>query len=576
MDIHRSDFDDSLVGGREDHHHEVNRDIDRKSTPADFGTRNAQACITACYDQFVDDWEKKIQGGFDEVCNQLSHGQPSTELWKLYCCDSTSCGVWISEVGQSPSVDLIINKCQGIGNFLIYDPGPPSSNVCSIAGKSNPGESGLQSSLTSSSPSAMMTSTISSSSAAVETSPSSELNSTVSGAGVVPSTSIGLTEGSKAAIGICSSLAIIAIIFLVGFLISRRRSSPKGYSDSAPNAPRLGRSSSEPPSGSRTPLITPPPSASSKGPPLTPPARLSDRRFLPSLLKQGGTPNSSLASGMDERPFLPPTLTAPSDKKLAPRHERRATTDSITQPPLSPSHPAAVHFAPYFLRDSGSSYSSGPGGASTATIGSNKPSSVRSGTATIHGTNTPPILLPLSPTRPARPHDGPLEIPNLVKPAGPPPNRALPAPPPYHPASPTFTVSPVSPSNSPAPSPAHPLALADSGHAFNAAHLGRAEDKKHTPESSAIGIALPASTQDLCDLAESYARETSESWGSWNGAGGGAPGVTVAGPRKRGHGFNGRSRDNVDGGGGAGNRKGGRGSSVSLQELDLEKLGGKY
>lgn len=48
-------------------------------------------------------------------------------------------------------------------------------------------------------------------------------------------------------------------------------------------------------------------------------------------------------------------------------------------------------------------------------------------------------------------------------------------------------------------------------------------------------------------------------------------GVSITGGRKRGHGSNGRSRDDT-----SVDKKGGRGSIVSLQELDLERLGGKY
>ncbi|KAI1453520.1 hypothetical protein F4805DRAFT_443205 [Annulohypoxylon moriforme] len=420
----------------------------------------------------------------------------------------------------------------------------------------------------------------SSSPAAAATSLSSELNSTASGFGAVPSTPTGLTEGSKAAIGICSSLAIIAIIFLVGFLISRRRSRPKSLAANDPQSePRLNRrSSSEPPSGSHTPLISPPPSA--KGHPLTPPARLSDRRFLPPLMKQGqglgqgGTPNSSLAGGIDERAYLPVSLGPSAEKKPALRHERQATPHSIARSAGSPSLPTSVHFAPQFLRDSGSSYSSGHGGASTT---SNKVNSVHSATATtaVNGTHTPPSTSPLSPTRPARPHNGTthLEIPDLVTPAGPPPSRALPAPPPpYHPVSPTFTVSPLTPASSPA-LPLRPLALGDNARSYSSSQLGSVGHKGYLTETGGGG--LSSSAKDLCDLTESYARETSESWGSWNGGGG--PGVGIAaggstGGRKRGSG--GRARENGNGNGSE--KKGERGSMVSLQELDLERLGGKY
>ncbi|XXG97397.1 hypothetical protein Hte_003698 [Hypoxylon texense] len=489
-------------------------------SPADIGLENAQKCIVACFEQFLDKWYKKTGGEFEDVCKQLSQLEPTTELWNLYCCDSTYCGVWTPDKGKSPS------ESEGAGLKTMSPSNGPSATATATP---------IASPLSTANP------------------PSSVLNSTLSGAGVAPSTSTGLTEGSKAAIGICASLAIIAIIFLAGFWISRRRSRPQSrYFDGAPGAAphHHGRSFSEPPSGSRTPLITPPPSASSaKGPPMTPPLPLGERRFLPSLLnKQGGTTNSSLASDEKIYPHAHSAFGLRPEKGIA-RHERRATTSSIHNPPFSPSHPAAVHFAPRFLRDSGSSYSSGPGGggASTTTVGSNKAGSVRSGGVA----GASPLLQPLSPTRPSRPHDERLDVPHLAAPAGPPPNRALPAPPPYHPVSPTFTVSPISPSVSPGLPSVRPLALS--------------ENKGHQ-ESSAFTTPLSPSTKDLSDLTESYARETSESWGSWSGTGGGGPGVSIGGGKKRGYG-------NTIGGEG---KKGSRGSMVSLQELDLEKLGGKY
>ncbi|KAI0830900.1 hypothetical protein F5Y06DRAFT_204123 [Hypoxylon sp. FL0890] len=549
MDQHQTDKPDESNNSNSDDRRREPKEDD--SVPAKIGLSNPTACIDACFHQFVNEWSAKIQGSFEDICNHLSsHAGPNTELWKLYCCDSTNCGVKTETTGQSPSVDSIINRCQNTGNYFIYDPGPPSPNIfnCSLLA-SEPGASGLRTV----SPAISTTMVISSSSAA-ETSPSSELNSTTSGIGAVPSTPTGLTEGSKAAIGICSSLAIIAIIFLLGFLISRRRSRPKSCMDNASNAPCHVRSSSEPPSGSQTPLITPPPSASSKGIPLTPPARLSDRRFLPSLLKQGGTPNSSFASGIVERAFLPVALDSLTEKKTALQHEPQETPNNITKPHVSPSSPAAVHFAPHFLRDSGSSYSSGPGGASTLTIGSNKASSVPCGTATALGSDTPPPSLPLSPTRPRRPHDGSLEIPHLVKPAGPPPNRALPAPPPYYPASPTFSVSPITPSSSPAPPAGRSLILGNKTHASCVSQFGAPRHRGH-PQSS---------TAEFCDMTEHYERETSGSWGSWG------DGLGV-GERTKGHGSQERSRNNM----GSEGKKGGSGSVVSLKELNLEKLGDK-
>ncbi|KAI0133431.1 hypothetical protein F4776DRAFT_136532 [Hypoxylon sp. NC0597] len=502
MERYRTNDPDNFNNSNRETHRREQKEDD--SVPAKIGLSNPTACIDACFHQFVDEWSRKTHGSFEDVCNQLSsHPGPNTELWKLYCCDSTNCGVKTEQTGQSPSVDSIINRCQNAGDYFIYDPGPPSSNVLNCTSAASvPGESELQT------VSSAMTATPStSSSPAAVTSLSSEFNSTASGIGAVPSTLMGLTEGSKAAIGICSSLAIIAIIFLLGFLISRRRSRPKGYTDNVSNAPRHVRSSSEAPSNSQTPLITPPPSTSSKGFPLTPPARLSDRRFLPPL-KQNETPGSTF---VDESAFLSIALNSATEKKSALRHEPQVTPNNLSKPPVSPSSLAAVHLATHFLRDSGSSYSSGPGGASTLTTASGKASSEHYRTAAIFGTDTPSLSLPLSPARPRRPQDGSLDIPHLITPAGPPPTRALPAPPPYYPASPTFSVSPITPSSSPVPPSVRPLAPRDSTHDFSASQSGAVNHKGHTQSS----------TRDFPDTTEPYERETSESWGSW-GAG---PGV---------------------------------------------------
>ncbi|KAI1088963.1 hypothetical protein F5B19DRAFT_400889 [Rostrohypoxylon terebratum] len=531
-----------------------------------IGIRDGQQpCVDRCYNQFVEEWYGKTHGGFPGVCSQLADRQPSTELWRLYCCDSTNCGVVTEVKGQSPSVDLIINKCQNVGNYLIYDPGPPqlnNFNCSSLTNESAGGESILPTSLSNSSPSAIQSATPTSSATAAATSLSSKLNSTASGLGAVPSTTMGLTEGSKAAIGICSSLAIIAILFLVGFLINRRRSRPMSFAgarDSHPpnSAPRLNpRSSSSPPSGSHTPLITPPSPA--KGHPLTPPARLSDRRFLPPLLKQGqgqgpfysGTPISSLAGAPEDRAYHPTAPHPLGDKKPA---LRQPAPPNTARSAGSPSLPSSVHFAPQFLRDSGSSsYSSGRGG------GGGTSSQVAS------GMQTPPLS---SPTRPSRAL-GRLDIPGEVgggggvggTPVGPPPSRALPAPPPpYHPVSPTFSVSPLTPASSP-PLPLRGLGVGDGTRGYSGSQLGNGNGDGEIK-------GLSSSAKDLCELTESYARETAESWGSWNGGGGSGVGVTAG--RKRGSG--GRTRELVHG-----EKKGDRGSLVSLQELDLERLGGKY
>ncbi|KAI0131113.1 hypothetical protein F4814DRAFT_457012 [Daldinia grandis] len=545
MELHRKpDFNQFSVSGR-GHHRDKNKGSD--PNPADIGLENPKACIAACFKQFIDGLYEDPRESLEDVCNQLSHVQSNTELWKLYCCDSTFCGVRTSEKGQSPNVDLIINKCQNIGNYLIYDPGPPLPNKfnCNSA-LTKLGEPGLRTILPSNDLSSIIT-TISSSSSipAAETSLSSKLNTTTPSIG----TSTGLTEGSRAAIGICSSLAIIAIVFLGGFLLSRHRKRPRSFLVDTPNAPRLGRSSSEPQSGAHTPLIMPPPS--SKAPPLTPPARLSDRRFLPSLLKQDDTPNSSSVFGADERVIVPTTLKASTEKKTTLSHKGHMISSAISEPPVSLSPPATVHFAPHFLRDSNS-----PIGALTPTE-PNKDSSVYSGITNPPGFNSRPLPLPLSPTRPLRPHDEPIEIPHLVTPAGPPPSRALPAPPPYHPTSPTFPVSPMSSPGSPMlPSLKSPSSVGDGSYVSD--NIQQGEENKRLPDASTIGIALPASSPEIDDLTYPYVYDIPGGRGGREG-------------KKRGHAGNGKLRNSN-----VGRYKMEENESmVSLQELSLGKLESK-
>ncbi len=107
MDLHqRGNLDRNLVNRRRvDSYHELRRD--NGPSPADIGLQDAEACVRACYNQFVNEWYEKVKGGFDDVCTQLSHTQSHTDLWTLYCCDSTFCGVRIDREGLSRSLPLM-------------------------------------------------------------------------------------------------------------------------------------------------------------------------------------------------------------------------------------------------------------------------------------------------------------------------------------------------------------------------------------------------------------------------------------------------------------------------------------
>lgn len=240
-----------------------------------------------------------------------------------------------------------------------------------------------------------------------------------------------------------------------------------------------------PPSGSPTPLISTTNSAASGGAPLTPPLRLRDRRFLPSILRPGNrspspplTPLTPAYGGYRPHHHLHPSsggvfpsspICSPTTNKLVPRHEKTPRVNgasfgigaSESAAGILPPSAFALPALPVTATSRGSLISYG--GASSTTghsslrhevapqlsagngSGSSTGPGVGTGTGTAAGVYTG--APPRSPNRPPRPHDAPLEIPDLVSPAsplsplsavsasssplGPPPNRALPPPPPF-------------------------------------------------------------------------------------------------------------------------------------------------
>ncbi|KAI0602332.1 hypothetical protein F4775DRAFT_236595 [Biscogniauxia sp. FL1348] len=564
--------------------------------PADYGTSDPQACLNACLGELF------LGENIGYYCRLLQQQRDDPELlWSLYCCDYTNCGVWIDKPGQSPNVDLIINRCQNNGYYSIPDPGPPAWNSCPSSspgnaqpilpsGTTEPPDAGLRTFSKSSIPSLTSApASPSSTSAPILNSPTPS-SSTEPMSNSSETESTGLTAGSKAAIGICTSLGVIALISLLVFLIRRWKSDPRSYRKDDPIVPRHTRSFSEPPSGSRTsliaPLMTPVPSASSRTAPCTPPARLSDRKYLGSCFNQD-VPRSPSTPGRADDPAFPvspifaPTRRSSSGSKLIPKHERRATTNSIRFPLPSPPPPAAA--SAHYPQSSIYSLSSGPG-ASTTTFGSSSNTnnnnykggggSMLSGSTAVATSSTPPAP-PLSPRRSPRPHDSnplppaPAEHP-LVAPSGPPPTRALP-PPPLPPASPVhYGASPTSPTFPPPPPPppaARPIVLGGSP-----AYPPRYYQHQHQHESPG------AAARELCDLTEAYARETrGGSWGSWSGGTGGGPGVSPTGGGGAGGGGGRKRGSDGTSSRGSGDRKGAaHATAMALRELDLEKLGGRY
>ncbi|KAI1438925.1 hypothetical protein GGR50DRAFT_210927 [Xylaria sp. CBS 124048] len=508
---------------------------------------NASGCVNSCFNELIPSVE--------DACRQLQQPEyQQTRLWDLYCCDSLNCGVYIGDVGQSPNVDLIINKCQNIGFFSIEDPGPPATNYCAssmsntmnsayVTAAAEPSEISTIRSFSAEStttPANPPTRTLDIDRPSAPTSVISGIMSNTSNTSFAPSTDRGtstrLPGGAKAAIGVFSVIAGLAVTTIMLLLFRKRknvRDNPLGLPLMIPygNRPYPG-----PLSGSQTPLITPPPSVS-RGIPLSPPAKLSDRKYLKPSFKQDAA-RPSVSSGIGDQAFPSSPLCAPTQSKLKPRRERRVISSGIRFPvaktiPEPLPHPQSSIY----------STSSGPG-ASTVTVESNNPSSINSGSATIAGTNTPPM----SPTTFPRTQEGPYESSDFVTPAGPPPRRALPVPPHRRPNSPTFTVSPVSP-RSPT---------------FPPRSLHREDTQVPVQTSDRVAPPVSTSTKELCDLTESYARETRESWGSWSGVGGGGPGVSTANRKRRSESPCG-SIERI-----------GEETATTAQALDLETLSGRY
>ncbi|KZL65864.1 hypothetical protein CT0861_09509 [Colletotrichum tofieldiae] len=497
-------------------------------------------CIETCRTRFFE----RVVPGFDEtkyaeVCKVLSNREMAVDrLWELYCCDSTSCGVQLNgNLGQDPSVNFIINTCQNIGSGIIQDPGPPAVGyACPISSDDKPSDpcprpfmmtdargpaSTKINSLATLTPDFT---TLTTSASVVARSSTRATDSTMKTSGVSSSISNqyqrnelgGLSIGSKVAIGAASGVAFLAFLAFTVCLF-RRRTRGEYAKDLKSEIKHLSVQQARSP----TPLISP--SRSTHGANrtlLTPPPRLQERRLLPSPLsptKPGiniSIPRTSLGAAVAQTsPLSPASIPSPTAGKLPPRFDRSTK--------------------PY--------YGIPPPTAFSGTSKAGKTASFNS-TASRRAATTVPIILsslphhiPSSPTRPVRPHDQPLHIPDLVCP-GPPPTRSLPPP--------------------PARSPSRPVSLSSNQHREDSHRnfVTAIGNGWVPPRNPARGVVLGKEAKDLCDLTETCAREQQErgSWGSWAiGDGGMGIGMSLS-------------------------KGGGRVNSPVLEEADLERIGGRY
>jgi hypothetical protein len=404
-----------------------------------------------------------------------------------------------------------------------------------------------------------------------------------------------------------------------------------------------------------------------------PPLRLRDRKLLPSFLKPLTRPGSPPLTPLTPNPLFPCSpLCTPTTSRLAPRNEaglrgsyqnnnnNNSTTTTSSKnknhnnnhnhhnnnhgsnaTPRSPPE-AMVSFMPGLAITTTCS-DSGKGGRSSmgsyAASSTTARSSVRNDVTTPSATSGTPLRAsaPTSPERPPRPHEGPLYIPGLLRPAHfsavassrngsstslappprPPPQRALPPPPVAPPrgcagrARSTSTstrfstsnsngngngtaagvgmglgvaVSTPSPSTRPPPPPGMMMTTTTTKPATRPTMTTTTTTAKQ--QQAKDDVMLNDDGVSLTELTEEYAREARDSWSSWFGpevGGGVGPGIgSPAGRGVRAPGSKGAAgsragdggvREGREGGGQGGN---GAGPPAVLDERELATLGGVY
>ncbi|KAK4667101.1 hypothetical protein QC763_306180 [Podospora pseudopauciseta] len=293
--------------------------------------------------------------------------------------------------------------------------------------------------------------TTSTSSTSSATHPAASKTSTSTSAPAASATAAenGLSNPAKIAIAVCTTIALLMLICAL-FLCLRKRK--RGGESSPPHRSlrsRVGLNNGKWGGGNNpTPLISPASSlmgttANNQG--ITPPLRLRQRKFIPSLLPSILRPGGARSGSPPLTPLTPQHSTGgvfpsspictPTTSKLVPRHERTPGGYTGGLPPI----PAPV---PMFVKDCGR----GSGSAASSMTAATTNNFFGGGGGVGGGFEKSPSSS--SPARPKRPHDGPLEIPDLLvgggggggggsstgslvsPPLSPPPTRALPATPP--------------------------------------------------------------------------------------------------------------------------------------------------
>ncbi|EJT79286.1 hypothetical protein GGTG_04372 [Gaeumannomyces tritici R3-111a-1] len=207
-----------------------------------------------------------------DICGALQTSIPKKQLWELYWCDSTYCGVSIDRrkgLGQDPMVSKIINRCQDIGFHEVFDPGPPSADYtcpfyvnfgvktvgdgCTGVGTlSTPPEQPPSPPESMFGAAATGSSTVSKTTAAPEsTHGTAGSTSTTSPPALAPAAESaagpdvggggaeqGLSAGAKSAIAVCSAVAIVALAALAFLLLRVRRRNRRRKSSGSSSSSR--------------------------------------------------------------------------------------------------------------------------------------------------------------------------------------------------------------------------------------------------------------------------------------------------------------------------------------------------